>query len=237
MKQRFLNLADMVEFRVDTLRNGLCGFCESDSNKPGVGDLPGPGSNVTIAEADFQLLFTPASATTAEDAMVAQWELAASLVHELMHASMYAAWGADHDMPFECSTAAETGFEWEHFIFRGTIWKNEAYLDPAEQRCARPWPAASIIRRYLRDGTPVRVIGEVPNIEVRWMTRPTFFADLFSTRFWEETVPREGAAALQAYRYGGQGIRIRVDEDGYSTVFALLPMTTITCWVCRLNTG
>ena len=82
--------------------------------------------------------------------MVALWELAVSLVHELKHAAMYAAWGGGYEMPFKCSTAAETGLEWEHFVFGGTIWKNETYLDPAKQHLVRPWPAASIVRSYLK---------------------------------------------------------------------------------------
>lgn len=219
VKQRWLDLANMVAFRVDVLLDGLCGFCESDPNRPGVAELAGPGSKITIAEADLQVLFSRINTTTAEDTLLAQWELAVSLVHELMHAAMYAAWDEDSDLPFEYSTAAETGFEWEHFVFGGTIWKNEVYLDPRRQRCVRPWPAATIIRRYQSNDTNVRVIGEVPTIEFRWMPRLGFFDDLFSSCFWEQTVPRQGAVALRAYGHGEKGIRARVDGHGLSEVF------------------
>lgn len=69
----------------------------------------------------------------------------------------------------------------------------------------------------------MRVIGEVPNIDVRWNLRPGFLGDLFTNRFWDETVPRDGAAALRDYGQGENGIRIQIDNDGFSAVFNSAP--------------
>lgn len=84
----------------------------------------------------------------------------------------------------------------------------------------KDWPAASVTRRYQHLGWPIEVLEETPSIEVWWWLLPVmhdWFDKLFTTEFWEKTVPEQGVSALKAPRI--RGYRVHVAEDGSHDLF------------------
>lgn len=145
------------------------------------------------------------------------------LLHELMHAMAYARLGDFKNIPFGSNTAVETGYEWESYIFGGVISPSKlacSGLDDDMSLMVRDWPAASITRTYQQFGWPIEVREEPSSVEVWWWLLPVmhdWFDSLFTTEFWEKTVPEQGVSALRAPRK--RGYRVKVAEDGYAALF------------------
>ena len=145
------------------------------------------------------------------------------LLHELMHAMAYARLGNFKNIPFGSNKAVETGYEWENYVFGGVICPSNlmwSSLDDDESLVIKDWPAASITRRYQHLGWPIEVLEEPPSIEVWWWLLPVmhdWFDKLFTTEFWEKTVPEQGVSALRAPRI--RGYRVHVAEDGSYDLF------------------
>jgi len=143
--------------------------------------------------------------------------------HELMHAMAYARLGCFKNIPFGTNTTVETGYEWENYVFGGIIdGSNLAHsgLDDDMSLMVKDWPAASITRTYQHLGWPIEVRDEPSSIEIWWWLLPVlqkWFDTLFTTEFWEKTVPEQGVSALRAPRI--RGYRVKVADDGNCALF------------------
>lgn len=151
------------------------------------------------------------------------FETAKILLHELMHAMAYARLGCFKGIPFGSNKATETGYEWENYVFGGVIcpsYLKWSGLEGNASSMIRDWPAASVTRKYQHMGWPIEVREEPPSIEIWWWFLPVMhdgFDKLFTTEFWEKTVPEQGVSALHAPRK--RGYRVTVAEDGSTAMF------------------
>ena len=145
------------------------------------------------------------------------------LLHEVMHAMAYARLGNFKNIPFGSNKAVETGYEWENYVFGGVICSSNlrcSNLDGDESLMIADWPAASVTRRYQHLGWAIEVLEEPPSFEVWWWLLPVmhdWFDKLFTTEFWEKTVPKQGVSALRAPRK--RGYRVHVSDDGSCDLF------------------
>jgi hypothetical protein len=151
------------------------------------------------------------------------FETAKILLHELMHAMAHARLGNFKNIPFGSNKAIETGYEWENYVFGGVIcpsYLKWSSLDDDASLMIRDWPAASVTHRYQHMGWSIEVLEEPESIEVWWWLLPVmndWFDKLFTTEFWEKTVPEQGVSALHAPRK--RGYRVKVAEDGSPSLF------------------
>lgn len=145
------------------------------------------------------------------------------LLHELMHAMAHARLGWLDYVPFGSNKVVETGYEWENYVFGGIICHSNlkwSGLDDDAGIMIRDWPSASVTRKYQRSGWPIEVKEEPSSIEVWWWIVPmmhNWFDKLFTTEFWEKTVPEQGLSALRPPRI--RGYRVHVAEDGSTDLF------------------
>lgn len=141
--------------------------------------------------------------------------LANLLLHELTHAAMYAA----HPRPpaydpiqayfIPGARTTEEGMEWETYVFGGLLYEVPAFLFWKHERTVlgskivlREWPSPRLVAHYRKSiyPRPFPVRGDLPQLDRFWLVNPTFLESLFTTAFWEDTLPRVGAAALQPPR-------------------------------------
>ena len=121
------------------------------------------------------------------------------LLHELMHAMAHARLGNFNNIPFGSNKAVQTGYEWENYVFGRVICPSNlkwSGFGDDESLMIKDWPAASITRRYQHLGWLLPVMHH-------------WFDKLFTTEFWEKTVPEQGVSALRAPRIRGYRVHVR----------------------------
>lgn len=134
------------------------------------------------------------------------------LLHELAHAAMYAAHPRPpaHD-PIQAyflpsARTTEEGMEWETSVFGGLLYEIPSFFFwerwngvLGSKIVLREWPSHRLVASYRKSiyPRPFPVKGDVPTHDRLWLVPTTFFERLFTTAFWEETVPTLGAGALR----------------------------------------
>ena len=138
--------------------------------------------------------------------------LANLLLHELAHAAMYAA----HPRPpaydpiqayfLPGARTTEEGMEWETSVFGGLLYEVPAFLFRKRERTVlgskivlREWPSPRLVAHYRKSiyPRPFPVKGDLPQLDRFWLVDPKFLERLFTTAFWEETLPRAGVTVLR----------------------------------------
>jgi hypothetical protein len=224
--------ADMVVFKPVSTEPEGCGICERDWNStPPQGTHLQVNSIITFSSADVSWAVRNRDTGSELANMKASLMTARILCHELMHAMAYARLGnltvSPFEMPFGHQTVVETGYEWEHHVLGGLLVckrpDNIGDTVPRDYEAVDlrhvSWPSAYITRLYEDQQYPLFVWAEPPSIEVHWLIDPTAYQtwipSLFSTDFWENVVPQQGADAVRAPKL--RGIRHEVDAKGKST--------------------
>lgn len=217
--------ADMVAFVADDTEDAESGSCCRDRESSSHNTHLQRGSTVYFSRQDIEVHLQLRDTTDPDD-FNRKWFAfltAKILLHELMHAMSYARLGSFADIPFGSNKVVETGYEWESHIFGGTIFRSSlrpSGLGEDESLMIADWPSASITRYYQHVGYTIDVREEPPPIEIWWWLMPTmpeWFKRLFTTNFWEKTVPDLGAAALKPPRV--RGYSVMIVEDGTPTLF------------------
>lgn len=138
--------------------------------------------------------------------------LANLLLHELAHVAVYAA----HPRPptydpiqayfLSGARTTEEGMEWEAFVFGGLLYEVPAFLFWKRDRAVfgskivlREWPSPRLVAHYRKSvyPRPFPVKGILPELDRFWLVNPNYLEKLFTTAFWEETLPCVGAIALR----------------------------------------
>ena len=120
---------------------------------------------------------------------------AATLVHELAHAAVYAELSDETATVFEDSEFTEDGFAWENFSFGGVI---VTYMERKEMTHLQPWPSMAYVRNYWRDYGYILGRDTGVNIEPRFLLPKSYVAQFFKAEFWEGDIIRSGSSALRA---------------------------------------
>jgi len=225
-------LVDMVVFVADSKTAGSakdlhihCGETCAERKTPSQNTHLWHGSTIRISREEIESHTRECYREYRGDLGV-KWhvfETARILLHELMHAMAYARLGWLSNILFGSNKAVETGCEWENCVFGGVICRSDirwSGLDDDASLMIRDWPAASATRVYQKLGYPIDVLEEPSSIKMRWWLLPVlheWFDRLFTTEFWEKTVPEHGVGALRVPRI--RGYRVKFAEDGSITFF------------------
>lgn len=212
-------LASCVTFASERTRGrGDSGFTErllSDAPPP----FRGVKSHITISRRVFKSIegsFSPTEQSNASR-LWHQFLLVNLLLHELTHAAMYAAHPRPpaHD-PIQAyflpgARTTEEGMEWEASVFGGLLYEVPSFLfrdrrgGVFDSRIVlREWPSPRLVKNYRKSiyPRPFPIKGAMPQYDRVWLVSPRYFEQLFTTAFWDETVPAVGASALRPALHG-----------------------------------
>lgn len=217
-------LADMIAFVADEKEHRKCGYCCGKvHDKPQNIHLE-RGSIVNFSRKDIQVLVVHRD-NAADDLKLLQdtFSTAKILLHELMLAFAFARLGHLDSIPFEFGQVVETRYEWEIHIWEGVIspWNLKADAFHTDLTI-RDWPSTSTTRCYQHKAWPIEVYEEPSAVEIYWFMIPVvgdYFTRIFTTNFWETTIPEEGLEALRPKRV--RGYLVKVSAEGVARLLDL----------------
>ncbi|KAJ9669579.1 hypothetical protein H2201_000446 [Coniosporium apollinis] len=158
--------------------------------------LTGCGARILYGERYYQALHSLETSEEPHDSLIkARFDFATLMLHELAHAAQTAILGrGGYEHFFEDDVVAEAGLAWENFVFGGTSSSFPSSEDFAI--CEFPHHHSSYdIDGDLIDRPPER--GPVSRLEIHWPVRDEFVRRLFTKRFWQHTVKKQGTAAFR----------------------------------------
>lgn len=217
-------LADMIYFVADEKEHHNCGYCCGKlHDKPQNTHLE-RGSVVNFSRKDIEVLVAHRG-NAADDLNLLQdtFSTAKILLHELMHAFAFARLGHLDNIPFEDGKVVETGYELEDHIWEGVISPCDLKSDAFHTDLTiRDWPSASTTRYYQHKAWPIEIYEEPSAVEIYWFMIPVVgdsFTRIFTTKFWETTIPEEGLKALRPKRV--RGYLAKVSAEGVARLLDL----------------
>lgn len=237
IKTNLVLLGDLLTFQMTEEQWGAAALCVPQLGIP-ADSIRGPngqrwegiGSQIKLRTRTYDLLcdlhdsLLSGDTEKREQYLGISVGLAATLLHELAHAVIFARFGETR-IGFEDQWLSEDGFDWENCFFGGMLRIDESYSELSE------YPSPMTFDHYMsnevRGGGMFVACAPPQDVEIIWKIAPSYIDSLFRKSFWEHTVPGRGAAALMVPKFMGyRGLPSA--ERGFCKCFSCLSTEAMT---------